>query len=188
MSGHGDAHNGNVFYLADREPPSLLYFDPAFAGKHDPLLDLTKPLFHNVFAMWMYHAQEKADALTINVRKDGDRWDVTHDYGLPPVRSMFWQSKVQRVLAAGADASEAARRVTPGLACLSQGSALLLPVPDDRIWPTPPDFRPRSACSACAWRWKWAPKARVNAVCSTAPSMKLSGHSPKHSAGQGTPR
>jgi hypothetical protein len=76
----------------------LLYFDPAFAGRHHPLLDLTKPLFHNVFAMWMYHAREKADALTITLRESGGLWEITHDYTLPPVRRMFWESKVQRVL------------------------------------------------------------------------------------------
>jgi hypothetical protein len=96
--GHGDAHNGNLFCLGHQQPPSLLYFDPAFAGRHHPLLDLTKPLFHNVFAMWMYHAQEKANALTISTREDGRTWHVTHDYTMAPVRLMFWESKVQRVL------------------------------------------------------------------------------------------
>ena len=48
--GHGDAHNGNLFL---REA-GMVYFDPAFAGRHDPLLDLVKPLYHNVHAMWMY--------------------------------------------------------------------------------------------------------------------------------------
>ncbi|MBL8144833.1 MAG: phosphotransferase [Anaerolineae bacterium] len=96
--GHGDAHNGNVFFLRESKPPSLMYFDPAFAGRHHPLLDLAKPLFHNVFAMWMYHAQEKADALMLTVRKADDRWAITHDYTLPPVRTMFWTSKVERVL------------------------------------------------------------------------------------------
>src|SRR6185436_13644998 len=52
--GHGDAHNGNVFFT----PEGLVYFDPAFGGRHHPLLDLTKPLFHNVFATWMYHPNE----------------------------------------------------------------------------------------------------------------------------------
>ncbi|MCA9906172.1 MAG: hypothetical protein KC547_20095, partial [Anaerolineae bacterium] len=47
--GHGDAHNGNLFYHADGNGQAhLTYFDPAFAGRHHPLLDLTKPLFHNV--------------------------------------------------------------------------------------------------------------------------------------------
>jgi len=96
--GHGDAHNGNLFFLREGQPPGLLYFDPAFAGRHHPLLDLVKPLFHNVFAMWMYHAQEKADGLTLSVQVTGERWAITHDYTLPPVREMFWASKVERVL------------------------------------------------------------------------------------------
>ncbi len=76
----------------------MLYFDPAFAGQHHPLLDLTKPLFHNVFAMWMYFPQEIAASLEISLRREGDDWQVTHNYRLPSVREMFWNSKVQRVL------------------------------------------------------------------------------------------
>lgn len=96
--GHGDAHNGNVFFRKNDNPPSLLYFDPAFAGKHHPLLDLTKPLFHNVFAMWMYFPQEKRQSTTISLKTDGDTWHVDYDYTLHPVRQMFLESKVQRVL------------------------------------------------------------------------------------------
>lgn len=93
--GHGDAHNGNVFFHEQR---SLLYFDPAFAGRHHPLLDLTKPLFHNVFAMWMYFPQEKQTKTTISLKINGDVWEVTHNYTLHPVRRMFLESKVKRVL------------------------------------------------------------------------------------------
>lgn len=92
--GHGDAHNGNVFFTGS----GLVYFDPAFAGKHHPLLDLTKPLFHNVFAMWMYFAEEEAAKLTIDVHADGERWHVRHDYPFNAVRRMFWENKTQRVL------------------------------------------------------------------------------------------
>lgn len=92
--GHGDAHNGNVFY----RPGGLMYFDPAFAGRHHPLLDLTKPLFHNVFAMWMYYPQEKRAGLNIRIERTGERWHVQHDYALHPVRQMFLESKVERVL------------------------------------------------------------------------------------------
>src|SRR5690606_22005398 len=74
-------------------------FDPAFAGQHHPLLDLTKPLFHNVFAMWMYFPQEKASTLNIDVSVDENQvWHVAHDYTLPQVRKMFLYSKVERVL------------------------------------------------------------------------------------------
>lgn len=94
--GHGDAHNGNVFFRDDAVP--LMYFDPAFAGRHSPLLDLTKPLFHNVFAMWMYFPHEKAAQTQIHLKRDGDVWVVEHDYTLHPVRKMFLRSKVERVL------------------------------------------------------------------------------------------
>lgn len=95
--GHGDAHNGNVF-LRRGNPPNLLYFDPAFAGRHDPLLDLVKPLFHNVFAMWMYFPQDKQASSTVTLQPDSDRWRVEYSYELPPVRRMFLESKVQQTL------------------------------------------------------------------------------------------
>jgi hypothetical protein len=95
--GHGDAHNGNVF-LRDTTPASLLYFDPAFAGKHHPLLDLVKPLFHNVFAMWMYYPNEKHEKTPISWSKTGNFVTVNYDYPLHPVRQLFWQSKIQHTL------------------------------------------------------------------------------------------
>jgi hypothetical protein len=94
--GHGDAHNGNVFFNSER---GLTYFDPAFAGRHDPLLDLTKPLFHNVFAMWMYFPHIKAQHFNIGLKiGENGVWHVDHDYSLHAVRDMFFDSKVQRVL------------------------------------------------------------------------------------------
>ena len=98
ITGHGDAHNGNLFFRHDDGRPWLMYFDPAFAGQHHPLLDLTKPLFHNVFAMWMYYPQEKAAITDVRLKRDGDLWRIDHDYALPPVRTMFLRSKVERVL------------------------------------------------------------------------------------------
>ncbi|MDX2160578.1 MAG: hypothetical protein SF162_04555 [bacterium] len=96
--GHGDAHNGNVFLQGSGQTARLLYFDPAFAGRHDPLLDLTKPLFHNVFAAWMYHPDAVAARLRIALDDQGERWIVTHDYPHHPVRAMFLRSKIDRVL------------------------------------------------------------------------------------------
>ncbi len=96
--GHGDAHNGNVFFRPETEPPSLLYFDPAFAGRHSPLLDLTKPLFHNVFAMWMYFPQITRDILHIQMEKRGEVFYIQHDYALHPIRNVFLESKLKHVV------------------------------------------------------------------------------------------
>lgn len=96
--GHGDAHNGNVFLRLSEDPPTMLYFDPAFAGRHHPLLDLTKPLFHNVFAMWMYFPAQKRDQITITLEQSGDVWRIEHNYALHPIREMFLASKAERVL------------------------------------------------------------------------------------------
>ncbi|MGH7881334.1 MAG: phosphotransferase [Candidatus Dormibacteraceae bacterium] len=92
--GHGDAHNGNLF----RTNEGLIYFDPAFAGRHHPLLDLAKPLFHNVFATWMYHPDRVAQSLQIDCSDDGRTLRVEHNYQPSAIREMFWQSKVESVL------------------------------------------------------------------------------------------
>ncbi|MDA1055463.1 MAG: phosphotransferase [Planctomycetota bacterium] len=92
--GHGDAHNGNVFY----KPPGLVYFDPAFAGTHDPFLDLTKPLFHNVFAMWMYFPIDIDRQLKATVSVSGDEIHVTHDYAISHVRPSVLNSKFDLAL------------------------------------------------------------------------------------------
>jgi hypothetical protein len=92
--GHGDAHNGNVFY---RGPSTdLLYFDPAFAGSHHPLIDLTKPLYHNTLAQWMYFPFETPLKLTASIR-DG-AVVVEHDYRMNSLRQGILDSKKELVL------------------------------------------------------------------------------------------
>ncbi len=94
--GHGDAHNGNLF-LVDGGT-DMLYFDPAFAGRHDPLLDIVKPLYHNVFASWMYFPHAKAAQTTVHVEYGDGVLAINHDYRVHPVRSMFLRSKVENIL------------------------------------------------------------------------------------------
>ncbi len=91
--GHGDAHNGNVFLTET----GLVYFDPAFAGRHSPLLDLVKPLFHNVFAMWMYFPEEESTRFDITIDERDGTWHIRHNYSLNPLRQMFFDSKFERV-------------------------------------------------------------------------------------------
>jgi len=93
--GHGDAHFGNVF-LEDHS--RYLYFDPAFAGRHTPLLDVVKPLFHNVFATWMYFPHEIARDLQLSVILRDDTLYVEHNYVLTPVRQAILQTKVEHLL------------------------------------------------------------------------------------------
>jgi len=96
--GHGDAHNGNVFFRSSASQPKLVYFDPAFAGRHHPLLDITKPLFHNVFAMWMYFPEHKNNSSSISLNIQHDHWIVDYSYDIPSIREMFLESKLERVL------------------------------------------------------------------------------------------
>lgn len=93
--GHGDAHFGNVFLENYRQ---YLYFDPAFAGRHSPLLDVIKPLFHNIFATWMYFPYDVASNLHLSVSVNDANISVEHDYTLTPVRQALLQTKVEHLL------------------------------------------------------------------------------------------
>ncbi len=116
--GHGDAHFGNVF-LEDQRNNSLmqpetslghdypaghlaerryLYFDPAFAGRHTPLLDVIKPLFHNVFATWMYFPHDIARNLQLSVSVRDTTISVKHNYMLASVRQAIMQVKIKHLL------------------------------------------------------------------------------------------
>lgn len=96
--GHGDAHFGNVFLEGTGGDGRYLYFDPAFAGHHSPLLDIVKPLFHNVFAMWMYFPEQIEQSLSLNVKLAGTHIIVEHNYHLTPVRQALLQVKQEELL------------------------------------------------------------------------------------------
>jgi phosphoglycolate phosphatase-like HAD superfamily hydrolase len=95
--GHGDAHFGNVFL---EEQQNYLYFDPAFAGRHSPLLDVVKPLFHNVFASWMYFPYEfEPDcALELCINESEHVIDVLYPFHLAPVREAMLAVKSEYLL------------------------------------------------------------------------------------------
>lgn len=92
--GHGDAHNGNVFYGKD----GLRLFDPAYAGKMDPFLDMTKPLFHNTFARWMYFPKEVSAQINLEVRWDKGRVEIWHDFESNEIERFFFDSKIESIL------------------------------------------------------------------------------------------
>ncbi|MGB5768851.1 MAG: hypothetical protein WBM32_03120 [Crocosphaera sp.] len=94
--GHGDAHNGNIFCA--QNTAELVYFDPAFAGRHSPFLDLAKPLFHNVFAIWMYFPKEIAKQLSIQLQIKENTLIVDHDFVPSEVRIALLRSKLEGVL------------------------------------------------------------------------------------------
>jgi hypothetical protein len=93
--GHGDAHFGNVFLENQNR---FLYFDPAFAGRHSPLLDIIKPLFHNVFATWMYFPHTIAQDLQLAISKHGMSIIVEENYTLTPIRRAILQTKIEQLL------------------------------------------------------------------------------------------
>lgn len=93
--GHGDAHNGNLFYNSEG---GLRYFDPAFAGRHDPFLDLAKPLFHNTFARWMYFPAEVEKTVHLDVHWKAGQLFIDHDFQPNDVERLFLNSKMKHVI------------------------------------------------------------------------------------------
>ena len=89
VTAHGDAHNANVWYAAGETGPRLIFFDPAFAGRHVPtLLAEVKATFHNVFAhpFWLYDPAEATAAFRATARRDGTDLHVETDWDLTPIR------------------------------------------------------------------------------------------------------
>lgn len=93
--GHGDAHFGNVFLEQQRD---YRYFDPAFAGSHSVLLDIVKPFFHNVFAMWMYFPDDIARDLHLSVVLRDKQVLIEHNYEVSPLRKAILQTKLEYLL------------------------------------------------------------------------------------------
>jgi phosphoglycolate phosphatase-like HAD superfamily hydrolase len=93
--GHGDAHFGNVFL---EDGLRYLYFDPAFAGRHMPILDIVKPFFHNIFATWMYFAHEVARELELSVTLHDATVFIDHNYKLTPLRQEMLHTKLEYLL------------------------------------------------------------------------------------------
>jgi hypothetical protein len=95
---HGDAHNANLWF--EQSPPRLVFFDPAFAGRHVPaLLAEVKATFHNIFAhpFWLYDAAIAGGRFVARVAVRGDAIEVEHDWRLSPLRAAFLESKGRHV-------------------------------------------------------------------------------------------
>ena len=97
MQGEGSPLHFNWEDLEEKKP-RYLYFDPAFAGRHSPLLDVIKPLFHNVLATWMYFPHSIAQDLQLTVSRRGMTITIENNYTLTPVRQAILQTKVEHLL------------------------------------------------------------------------------------------
>ena len=97
MQGEGSPLHFNWEDLEETKP-RYLYFDPAFAGRHSPLLDVIKPLFHNVLATWMYFPHVIAQDLQLTISRRGMTIAIEDNYTLTPVRQAILQTKVEHLL------------------------------------------------------------------------------------------
>src|SRR5262249_28289385 len=89
--GHGDAHYGNVF-LADGK---FVYYDPAFAWRHSPLLDVVKPLvLDTLLQPWLYFPED----VDVTVTQKNDNISVNYaPYGTP-FRKKIYDVKQQHLV------------------------------------------------------------------------------------------
>jgi hypothetical protein len=128
VTAHGDAHNANVWFEENEQPPHLTMFDPAFAGEHVPaLLAEVKATFHNIFAhpFWLYEPQVAAERFTARVARSGDTLAIETDWKLSPLRQAFlavkrdllWRPQLSETRARGALPADWRRRVKLALFC-----------------------------------------------------------------------
>jgi hypothetical protein len=128
VTAHGDAHNANVWFEDNEQPPSLTMFDPAFAGAHMPaLLAEVKATFHNIFAhpFWLYEPQVAAERFSARVERRGDMLAIETDWKLSPLRQAFlaakrdllWRPLLAEMQARGALPADWRRRVKLALFC-----------------------------------------------------------------------
>lgn len=110
--GHGDAHNGNIFVnmalesgemlelanAGEKANARLVMFDPAFAGEHDPLLDLTKPLFHNHFARWMYFPEQVDQEFALTYGVINNQITIEHSFQVSALRKKLLRIKIEQVV------------------------------------------------------------------------------------------
>jgi hypothetical protein len=97
---HGDAHNANVWAERTKGAMQLVFFDPAFAGRHVPaLLAEIKATFHNIFAhpLWLYDAPLANGRFHVAATAVGDVLEVETDWRLSPLRAAFLESKAELV-------------------------------------------------------------------------------------------
>jgi hypothetical protein len=101
VTAHGDAHNGNVWWHAPPDAdPTLVLFDPAFAGRHvSALLAEVKATFHNVFAhpLWLYHPAQAQQHYRVLARVEGDILDLRTNWRPSPLRQLFLAGKAATV-------------------------------------------------------------------------------------------
>jgi hypothetical protein len=97
---HGDAHNANVWAEPAAGGHRLVFFDPAFAGRHIPaLLAEVKATFHNIFAhpLWLYDAPLADRRFMAAATVSADVIDLHTDWQLSPLRKEFLVSKASLV-------------------------------------------------------------------------------------------
>jgi hypothetical protein len=101
VTAHGDSHNANVWWEAgSAHDARLVFFDPAFAGKHvSALIAEAKATFHNIFAhpLWLYHAERATQSYHVTSRRSGNYVEIDTDWRVSPLREGFLAVKASRL-------------------------------------------------------------------------------------------
>lgn len=100
---HGDAHNANVWFEANHDGPArLVFFDPAFAGKHIcALIADAKATFHNIFAhpCWLYNPSAVAERFKVEATFKRGAIEIHTDWDLTALRAAFLDIKASSLWA-----------------------------------------------------------------------------------------
>jgi hypothetical protein len=100
---HGDAHNANVWFEGNNGGPArLVFFDPAFAGKHIcALIADAKATFHNIFAhpCWLYNPSAVAEKYRVEATFKGGVIEIHTDWKLTALREAFLEIKASSLWA-----------------------------------------------------------------------------------------
>jgi len=100
---HGDAHNANVWFEDNNVGPArLVFFDPAFAGRHMcALIADAKATFHNIFAhpRWLYDPSGVAARYKVEASFKGRTLEIDTDWDLTELRAAFLDIKASSLWA-----------------------------------------------------------------------------------------
>jgi hypothetical protein len=101
VTAHGDDHQGNVWVIGS-PVTELRLFDAAFAADDIPaLLAPVKATYHNVLAhpFWLYHPDEAAQRIGVQVHDDGEVISVDFGGPLSPLRREILDSIAELIWA-----------------------------------------------------------------------------------------
>ncbi len=96
ICGLGDAHSGNI--MSSGNPDDYLYIDYEFSGFHSPYLDMAKAIYNDCSFNIFYVDKLPKQDFHIEVKVDGDRLIIEHDYKFDSLSKFLLKTKMEGVV------------------------------------------------------------------------------------------